>query len=50
MGKCFFAKTSSKNYQECIDKSNEYLNDVITPNEKINGTRLFIFIHSKTMF
>ena len=22
----------------------------ITPTEKINGTRLFIFIHSKTMF
>ncbi len=29
IGKCFFAKTSSNNYQECIEKSNEYLNDVI---------------------
>lgn len=37
MGKCFFAKTSSKNYQECIDKSNEYLNDVINT---FNGTHL----------
>lgn len=37
IGKCFFAKTSSTNYQECIDKSNEYLNDVINT---FNGTHL----------
>ena len=30
IGKCFFAKTSSKNYEECISASNEYLNNVIT--------------------
>jgi hypothetical protein len=29
IGKCFFAKTSSKNYKECIDLSNEYLHNVI---------------------
>jgi hypothetical protein len=29
IGKCFFAKPSSKNYQECINKSNEYLHNVI---------------------
>jgi len=29
IGKCFFAKPSSTNYQECIDKSNEYLHNVI---------------------
>lgn len=37
IGKPFFAKTSSKNYQECIQKSNEYLNDVIL---NLNGTYL----------
>jgi hypothetical protein len=37
MGKCFFAKTSSNNYQECIEKSNKYLNDVIS---NFNGTYL----------
>ncbi len=30
IGKCFFAKTSSKNYEECIAASNEYLHNVIT--------------------
>lgn len=29
IGKCFFASTSSTNYQECINKSNIYLNNVI---------------------
>ena len=29
IGKCFFAKPSSKNYEECIKLSNEYLNNVI---------------------
>ena len=29
IGKCFFAKTSSKNYKECIKLSNDYLNNVI---------------------
>jgi hypothetical protein len=29
IGKCFFAGPSSTNYQECIDKSNEYLHNVI---------------------
>jgi len=29
IGKCFFAKTSSKNYEECITLSNEYLQNVI---------------------
>jgi len=29
IGKCFFAKPSSTNYQECIDLSNEYLYNVI---------------------
>ena len=29
IGKCFFAELSSTNYQECIDKSNEYLHNVI---------------------
>jgi len=29
IGKCFFAETSSKNYEECINKSNEYLQNVI---------------------
>ena len=29
IGKCFFAKTSSINYEECISASNEYLNNVI---------------------
>lgn len=37
IGKPFFAKTSSTNYQECIQKSNEYLNDVIL---NFNGTYL----------
>ena len=27
---CFFAKTSSNNYDECIKLSNQYLQDVIT--------------------
>jgi hypothetical protein len=35
LGKCFFAKPSSKNYQECIHLSHEYLNNVlITLNAK----------------
>jgi hypothetical protein len=29
IGKCFFAETSSTNYEECINKSNEYLHNVI---------------------
>jgi hypothetical protein len=29
IGKCFFAAPSSKNYEECINKSNEYLHNVI---------------------
>jgi hypothetical protein len=29
IGKCFFAKPSSTNYDECIAKSNEYLQSVI---------------------
>ena len=29
IGKCFFAKPSSTNYEECIDKSNKYLHNVI---------------------
>ena len=29
IGKCFFAKPSSKNYEECIKLSNDYLQNVI---------------------
>jgi hypothetical protein len=29
IGKCFFAEPSSTNYQECIDKSEEYLHNVL---------------------
>jgi len=29
IGKCFFAVPSSTNYEECINKSNEYLHNVI---------------------
>jgi hypothetical protein len=29
IGKCFFAKTSSINYEECVNLSNEYLYNVI---------------------
>ena len=29
IGKCFFAKPSSTNYEECINLSNEYLDNVI---------------------
>lgn len=29
IGNCFFAKTSSQNYEECIQKSNEYLHTVV---------------------
>jgi hypothetical protein len=29
IGKCFFARPSSTNYEECINLSNEYLNNVI---------------------
>lgn len=29
IGKCFFAKASSTNYEECINLSNEYLQNVI---------------------
>jgi hypothetical protein len=29
IGKCFFAELSSTNYEECINKSNEYLHNVI---------------------
>ena len=32
-----------------IDKYNDYIEE-ITPTKEKNGTRLFIFIHSKTMF
>ena len=35
--KNFFAKTSSNNYEECIQKSNEYLNQVIT---KFNAIKI----------
>jgi len=37
IGKPFFAKTSSNNYQECIQKSNEYLNEVLL---NFGGTHL----------
>ena len=30
IGNCFFAKPSSNNYYECINKSNEYLYSIIT--------------------
>jgi hypothetical protein len=30
IGKCFFARPSSTNYEECIQLSNEYLQNVIT--------------------
>lgn len=29
IGKCFFARPSSINYEECINKSNEYLHNII---------------------
>lgn len=29
IGKCFFAETSSTNYEECISKSNEYLHKIL---------------------
>jgi len=29
IGKCFFARLSSTNYEECINKSNEYLHNVV---------------------
>lgn len=29
IGNCFFAKTSSTNYEECITKSNEYLQNIL---------------------
>ena len=29
IGKCFFAKTSSTNYEECINYSNKYLQNII---------------------
>jgi len=29
IGKCFFAKPSSTNYEECVNLSNEYLNNVM---------------------
>ena len=29
IGKCFFAKTSSTNYDECIEMSNIYLNSIV---------------------
>jgi len=29
IGKCFFARPSSTNYEECINKSNEYLHNVV---------------------
>lgn len=35
IGKCFFAKTSSKNYEECINSSNEYLQNAIN---ELQGT------------
>ena len=35
-----------------LSKKDKKIREIIdiTPTEKINGTRLFIFIHSKTMF
>jgi hypothetical protein len=30
IGNCFFAKPSSNNYEECINKSNEYLESIIS--------------------
>lgn len=30
IGKCFFAKASSTNYEECIEKSNTYLQNLIS--------------------
>jgi hypothetical protein len=35
IGNCFFAKPSSNNYEECINKSNEYLQSIIT---ELNAT------------
>lgn len=29
IGKCFFARPSSRNYEECVNLSNKYLNDVL---------------------
>lgn len=29
IGKCFFAKTSSNNYEQCIEDSNHYLNNIL---------------------
>ena len=29
IGKCFFAKPSSKNYEECVNLSNEYLHNIL---------------------
>jgi len=37
IGKCFFAKTSSTNYQECIEESNKYLNKLLL---ETNATHL----------
>lgn len=54
IGKCFFAKTSSTNYDECINKSNEYLNIVKSNFEAIHLNNndadidLLIGISSKT--
>jgi len=38
IGKCFFSTCSSTNYNECISKSNEYLNEVIT---ELNATHFY---------
>lgn len=35
IGYCFFASSSSKNYEECIIKSNEYLQNIL---QEINAT------------
>ncbi len=35
IGKCFFASASSKNYDECIEKSNEYLSTCLN---ELNAT------------
>jgi len=43
----------NKKYNYSVIYSNKKIKNYsenITPTEKINGTRLFIFIHSKTMF
>ena len=36
IGRCFFAKTSSTNYEECINASTEYLHNVINELEAVH--------------